>query len=93
MRSLRKKTSRKFDVQSEGSSTCNQRAEDEQNVLGKGWRQRHQEVSRTFTFKSRADAGAKRIYIDMLKLRTKCARCGQVRHWGQRMSRAARCVC
>lgn len=34
-------------------------------------------------FKNRSDAGARRIHVDMLKLRTKCARCGQVGHWAK----------
>ncbi|CAK9096660.1 Retrovirus-related Pol polyprotein from transposon RE1 (Retro element 1) (AtRE1) [Includes: Protease RE1 [Durusdinium trenchii] len=34
-------------------------------------------------FRSRNEAGSRRVHIDMLKLRTKCARCGQVGHWAK----------
>ena len=34
-------------------------------------------------FRMRDEAGARRVHIDMLKLRTKCARCGQVGHWAK----------
>ena len=36
--------------------------------------------------RTRTDAGARRVHIDMLKLRTKCARCGQVGHWAKECS-------
>ena len=38
-------------------------------------------------FRARNDAGSKRVHIDMLKLRTKCARCGQVGHWAKECTR------
>ena len=34
-------------------------------------------------FKGPSEAGSRRVHIDMLKLRTKCARCGQVGHWAK----------
>lgn len=35
----------------------------------------------TGPFRQRGHAGAHRVHVDMLKLRTKCARCGQIGHW------------
>ena len=37
----------------------------------------------TGPFRQRGDAGARRVHVDMLKLRTKCARCGQIGHWAK----------
>ena len=37
-------------------------------------------------FKTKADLGARKVHIDMLKLRTKCAKCGQVGHWAKECS-------
>ena len=34
-------------------------------------------------FRSRHEAGARKVHVEMLKLRTKCARCGQVGHWAK----------
>ena len=34
-------------------------------------------------FRARNDVGTKRIHVEMLKLRTKCARCGQIGHWAK----------
>lgn len=37
----------------------------------------------TGPFRSQSEAGSRRVHIDMLKLRTKCARCGQIGHWAK----------
>ena len=46
---------------------------------GKGKKGKHA----TGPFRMREEAGARKVHIDMLKLRTKCARCGQVGHWAK----------
>ena len=37
----------------------------------------------TGPFRQRGDACARRVHVDLVKLRTKCARCGQVGHWAK----------
>ena len=34
-------------------------------------------------FRPRQEAGSRKVHVEMLKLRTKCARCGQIGHWAK----------